>query len=307
MSRELFTDYNPRAATLDVVEQANIIIAEYQAQGFTLTVRQLYYQFVARDLLPENTQQQYKRIGSIVRDARNGGLIDWDAIVDRTRERNTHNAWDNPADIIRGAAKQYREDPWANQEYRPEVWVEKEAMLGVLENICTDLRVPYYAHRGNDSQTSQYEAGKRFAGQIDQGLTPIVFHLADHDPNGIDMTRDITKRLALYAREDIEVKRIALNSTGFGGVNQIQLYNPPPNFVKEGDTRTSGYRDRFGTDECWELDALSPTVIADLIRREVEALIDDDLWDTALAKEEKGRKLLAAASANWAKVEKLLA
>jgi hypothetical protein len=299
MACELFIPWKPHAATLTVVEQANAIIDEYLTQGFALTLRQLFYQTVARGLL-ENTFQQYKRPGTIIRNARDGGLIDWDAIEDRTREVNTHPFWDNPAGIIDAAAASYREDLWNGQRYRPEVWVEKEALLGVIEGICTELRVPYFAHRGNNSQTLQHEASKRFAESLDQGLIPLVLHLADHDPNGIDMTRDNVERLALYARADIEVRRIALN------MDQVQQYAPPPNFVKETDTRTGGYRERFGTDECWELDALSPTVIADLIRGEVEGLIDRRKWRAAIASETRGRQLLAGASKKWGKVEKLL-
>jgi hypothetical protein len=114
------------------------------------------------------------------------------------------------------------------------------------------------------------------------------------------MTRDNIERLALYARAEIEVRRIALN------MDQVRRFNPPPSFVKEGDTRTSGYRTRFGTDECWELDALSPTVMADLIRTEIESLIEPNAWAEALAHESRGRELLDAAAGNWALVEKLL-
>jgi hypothetical protein len=106
--------------------------------------------------------------------------------------------------------------------------------------------------------------------------------------------------LALYARQEVEVRRIALN------MNQVRQYNPPPSFVKHGDTRTSGYRERFGTDECWELDALSPAVIADLIRTEMEQLIDLPKWRSAKVREERRRGLLDAAAANWTKVEKIL-
>jgi hypothetical protein len=297
MACEVFIPFKPRAAAFSVIEQANTIIDEYLAQGFALTLRQLFYQFVARALL-ENMFKQYKRLGTIVRNARDGGLIDWDALEDRTREVNTHSFWNNPAGIISAAAHSNREDLWAGQRYRPEVWIEKEALLGVIEAICTELRVPYFAHRGNNSQTLQYQAGKRFAEYIDQGLIPLVLHLADHDPNGIDMTRDIIERLALYARHEIEVRRIALNMEQTRGL--------PPSFVKEGDTRTSGYRERFGTDECWELDALSPTLIADLIRTEIESLLEPKAWAKALAHERRGRKLLGAAAENWTKVEKLL-
>jgi hypothetical protein len=299
MSTEVFIPQRMHAATLVVVEQANVIIAEYLAQGFALSLRQLFYQMVSRALL-ENSFKEYKRLGAIVRDGRNGGLIDWDAIEDRARVVNTHSSWDNPADIIESAANSYQTDWWQNQLYRPEVWIEKNALIGVIEGVCTELRVPFFATIGNNSQTLQYQAGKRFAEYFDQGLIPVVLHLADHDPNGIDMTRDVRDRLALYARQPVEVRRVALN------LDQVRQHNPPPNFAKEADTRFDGYVKTFGTQECWELDALSPTVIADLIRTQIEALIDWPEWEAAQAEERRGHKLLAAAAEKWAKVEKLL-
>jgi hypothetical protein len=299
MAEEVFVPYRPHAATLRVIEQANSIIAEYAEQNFILTLRQLFYQFVARALIA-NLFKEYKRLGTIIRDARDGGLIDWDAIEDRTREVHTHSFWGSPSGIIGEDAHVYREDLWAGQVYRPEVWIEKNALIGVIESICTALRVPYFATIGNNSQTLQYQAGKRFKRYFDQGLIPVVLHLADHDPNGIDMTRDVRERLALYARQEVEVRRIALT------LEQVRQYNPPPNFAKDSDTRTSGYRDHFGTDECWELDALSPTVISELIRAEIEGLIDQRRWNAARAKERQGRELLAAVAANWTKIEKLL-
>ena len=160
--------------------------------------------------------------------------------------------------------------------------------------------MPYVAPRGNNSQTLQYEAGKRFAGHFDQGLIPVVLHLADHDPNGIDMTRDNIERLRRYTGREVEVRRIGLN------MNQVREFNPPPSFVKERDTRTSGYRERFTTYECWELDALSPAVIADLIRTELDGMIDRDAWDRERAQEEHDRRLLAAAARNWIMVEEWL-
>ena len=85
--KEVFIPYKPHAGTLVVVEQANTIIEEYLAQGFALILRQLFYQFVARALL-ENVFKQYKRLGTIIRNARDGGLIDWDALEDRTTARS---------------------------------------------------------------------------------------------------------------------------------------------------------------------------------------------------------------------------
>jgi hypothetical protein len=292
MTLEVFKPRTFQAAALRTIEAANAIIAEYEAQGFTLTLRQLHYQFVARDL-HANTPENYKRLGVTLLNARDAGLSSWSAIEDRTRSMNDHAAWDSPADIITEAARSYREDPWRGQGHRVEVWVEKDALVGVIAVVCDEYRVPYCATRGNYGQIEIYKAGKRFADHIADGLTPTVLHLADHDPTGIDMTRDCADRLSLYARADVEVRRIALN------IDQVRRYRPPPNFVKEGDSRTGDYRRRFGTDDCWELDALAPDVIADLIRDEVVALIDEPAWRRALRKEAKARRELAAAAEGW--------
>jgi hypothetical protein len=300
MSVEVFTEYRPQAKTRTLIDQANVIIAEYRARGFTLTLRQLFYQFVARGWI-ENTERQYKRLGGIVCAGRDGGHIAWDAIEDRTRAVVTPNTWETPSDIIRDAAESYREDLWTNQPYRVEVWIEKDALVGVIEDVCGEYRVPYFAHRGNNSQTLQHEAGRRFAEYRDLGLKPLVLHLADHDPNGIDMTRDNRRRLALYAGGEIEVRRLALN------LDQVRQFNPPPSFAKESDTRFDAYVREFDTEECWELDALDPTVIAALIRAALDPLIDRTKWRRAEARERRGRKLLASAADNWTEVEKLFA
>src|SRR6516162_2065081 len=168
MAKELFILYQPQARKALIIERANKIIAEYAAQRFKLTIRQLYYQFVARDWT-ENTPLEYKRIGVAIRNGRDGGLIDWDAIEDRTGEVHTHASWESPAEVISDDAELYREDLWVGQRYRPEVWIEKDALLGVIEGVCTEYRVPYFATRGNTSQTLQYQAGKRFARFLDLG------------------------------------------------------------------------------------------------------------------------------------------
>jgi hypothetical protein len=297
--KEAFIDWQPRGDSLAMVERAIAIADEYAAQGLVLTLRQLFYQFVARDLL-ENTRNAYRQLGRLVGHARDAGLMDWDAIEDRTRTVHEHSTWRHPQHILQAVARQYRVDPWESQEYRVEVWIEKDALLGVIEGICTEYKVPYFAHRGNNSQTLQYEAGKRFANYVRRGLTPLVLHLADHDPNGIDMTRDNERRLELYAGEEIEVRRIALN------MDQIRRYNPPPNFVKETDSRTGGYRDQFGTDECWELDALDPTVIVALIEDELDDLIEAPDWERQLMHEQRERAQLTAVAAKWPQVEKLV-
>ena len=200
-------DRNFRPESLLRIHQANLIIAEYQRQGFALTLRQLYYQFVARSLI-ENTQRSYKRLGAIVNDARMAGMLDWSAIEDRTRELKENSHWQDPGEIVRACAAQFRVDRWANQDYRPEVWIEKEALVGVIERTCRDWDVPFFACRGYVSQSEQWKAGRRHRRHLAAGQTPVVLHLGDHDPSGIDMTRDNAERLEIFAEEGVEVRRL---------------------------------------------------------------------------------------------------
>lgn len=274
-------------SSMQIIDAANAIIEEYQNQGYMLTLRQLYYQFVSRDLVP-NTMQSYKRIGSIVNDGRMAGEIDWDAIEDRTRNVRKPSTWDSPSSIMRAVVSQFAIDRWDMQAYRPEVWIEKDALVGVISEVCEEFQVPYFACRGYNSQSEQWAAGQRFETYMDRGQIPIVLHLGDHDPSGIDMTRDNESRLTLFAGDVVEVRRLALNW------DQVQHYNPPPNPAKLTDSRADGYIKNFGRDS-WELDALEPSVISDLVSSAVNDLLDPEQWDKALEKERAGQQELRSA------------
>lgn len=304
--KQQFQAFRFRRDTLTMIDQANKIIDEYQQQGFQLTLRQLYYQFVSRDLL-ENTNQKYKQLGSVISDARMAGLIDWNAIEDRTRNVRSVGHWNSPADILRSAHDSFAIDKWRDQQSRVEVWIEKDALSGVIERVCRDNDVSCFAYRGYVSQSEMYSAAQRLGYYIeryDQKFT--ILHLGDHDPSGIDMTRDIKDRLNLFLEPEkngyhwrVEVKRIALNW------NQINEYNPPPNPAKNTDSRFTAYEREYG-DESWELDALEPTVINDLIENEIDRIRDGDLWDAAVKEEETHRKQLRKAAVYWNEVASFL-
>ena len=273
--KQLFVEKNFKDASLAIISEANDIIEEYRAQGFILTLRQLYYQFVARALLP-NTQQSYKRLGSIINDARLAGMVDWYSIEDRTRNVKSNYHYESPRQAIQDALDTYEIDMWDNQPQRVEVWIEKEALAGVIAGICNEMDVPYFACRGYVSQSEQWRAYVRARHyELDRGgQTTVILHFGDHDPSGIDMTRDNQDRLDLFMGwQAVKVKRLALNW------DQIEEFNPPPNPAKMTDSRFAGYAAQYG-DESWELDALEPRVMTDLIRRHVEEHRDPDLWET---------------------------
>ena len=287
--------YKPRKFRADArerIEQANEIIEEYRAQGYVLTLRQLYYQFVARDLIA-NEQREYKRLGDLVNRARLAGLIDWEAIEDRTRNIESLPHWESPADAVGAVAAHYREDKWGDQAVRIEVWVEKEALAGVFTGVCEELQVPWFACRGYVSQSEQWSAGQRFARINWSGQRPIVLHFGDHDPSGIDMTRDNAKRLTLFAEYGVEVRRLALN------MDQVVEHQPPPNPAKATDTRFREYAQAHG-EESWELDALPPDVLTGLVRDAVIDLRDGERWQESEAREQDARGRLEAVAADMA-------
>ena len=291
MTKMSFANFNFRDKTLSTIAIANQIIQEYQQDGFKLTLRQLYYQMVARDIIP-NTQRSYKNLGRIIGDGRLAGLIDWEAIEDRTRSLTRISHWDSPADIIRSSARSFRIDKWEKQSNRIEIWVEKEALAGVLDPIAKKHDINFFSCRGYVSLSEMFDAGQRFAYYNDLGQNVHILHLGDHDPSGIDMTRDIIDRVTMFARRMVSVDRLALN------YEQIQIYNPPPNPAKVTDSRFESYVHKYGTDS-WELDALDPKTLANIIEPVILELRDDEQWTEDLEIETKHLTQLQTVSNQW--------
>jgi hypothetical protein len=298
MPKICYTPKNFNARSIAMIDKANEIITQYEAQGFTLTLRQLYYQFVSRDLIP-NQEKSYKNLGSLINDARLAGLIDWEHLEDRTRNVRQNAHWADPSSIVEACAYQFRHEKWNTQKQRPEVWIEKDALIGVIAGVCTELDVPYFSCRGYTSASEMWAGAMRLQGYKKRGQTPVIFHLGDHDPSGLDMTRDIQDRLNLFTRGDVRMKRLALN------MDQIREFDPPPNPAKTTDARFQAYQEEYG-DESWELDALEPTVLVALIREAVEGIRDADAWEAATEAEDQAKAHLQLVSDHWQSVTEFL-
>lgn len=285
--------------TLATIARANEVLGDFAARGFDLTVRQLYYQFVARQWI-ENKQKEYKRLGEIVSAARLAGLIDWNHLIDRTRNLASRSHWTTPEDIIHACVESYHEDLWEQQPLYVECWIEKDALVGVLQQACTELDVPYFSCRGYTSQSEMWAAAMRLRRKA-KSRPALVIHLGDHDPSGIDMSRDIFARLALLSGgANIKLRRIALN------MHQIEELNPPPNPAKVTDSRYADYTAKFG-EESWELDALDPDILVSLIQDEIRGEIDRAQWDRDQERIEERREQLAGVERHWPAVVDFIA
>ena len=276
MSFHAYKEQNFKPDTLMLIDECNEIIRKWQRDGYTLTVRQLYYQLVARGTI-ENTLQSYKRTADMLNNARMAGLVRWDAIEDRTREFVERQRWTSPRQILQASYNSYHMDLWKNQDVRVFIIVEKEALVGVLEPVSRRFDVPLLAARGYPSSSVMREfAVERVMPTFEAGQDVIVLHLGDHDPSGIDMTRDLDEKIKLFSDYDntdqyFEVVRIALT------MDQINDQRPPPNPAKSTDSRFAGYSKLFG-DQSWELDALSPQFIDRLTSEHIKSWQDMEKW-----------------------------
>lgn len=315
--KEKFIDWKPSAESARLLDIVVDIINEYESDGYDLSLRQLYYQMIAQDHFPDtwidekynrendlepdtkNTEKSYSRFGDLVGKGRMAGVIDWDMIKDRGREVIARSHWASPLDIMDDTITSYGQDLWATQPCYVEVMVEKQALEGVLIPACMKLDVRFTANKGYSSLSALYEAGQRFEREDSHGKRCAIVYLGDHDPSGIDMSRDVEDRINIFARpnDPISMVRVALN------MDQVKRLRPPPNPTKLTDSRSGvrkdgslnpdGYVARFGR-TCWELDALEPRQLVSLVENAVLRFRDEDLWDEAVKKQERGRGELQA-------------
>lgn len=280
-------------ALLEVIDR---ITRQYMRAGYVMTVRQLYYQLVARNAVRNNIKS-YNKIKSLVNDGRLAGRIDWSAIEDRTRGFVRRKRWKNARTLLEHSAKSYHIDMWRGQALRPFVFIEKEALSGVVTGTCHQYDMPMLAARGYPSVSVLREFVLHdFLPTISKGQGVVVLHLGDHDPSGIDMTRDLVDRMALLSGIDRGawmVKRIALT------IEQVRELNLPTNPAKESDARFRQYRQLYGR-HSWELDALSPDYMNDLVKRYArECITNKEAWKERRATIKATQEKLLAIAENW--------
>lgn len=284
--KERFRNVRFNERSRELIEKCNEVIDDYLGQGLRLTLRQLYYQLVTKNIIT-NEERSYRKLGSLLNDARYAGEVDWEAIEDRVRRPRSAGEWGSIFELAEAAAGAFRLPRWEGQEFYAELWVEKDALAGVLEPLAREAHVTLMVNRGYSSASAMKESAERFREFGDRQL--VLFYLGDHDPSGEDMVRDVRDRLAIFGVE-VDVQKIALT------MDQVRQYRPPPNPAKMTDSRARDYVAKYGR-QSWEVDALPPNVLAQIVRRAFDSVIDREKMDEVIAREEVGKtKLLAAAA-----------
>jgi hypothetical protein len=230
-------------------------------QDNPMTVRQVYYQLVSRQVI-KNTRSQYQAVSKALVAARQEGIIPWDWLEDRLRKPREVAMWDDLADFSATAVSAYRRDTWATQPLYFETWLEKDALSGIFEDVQRPYGVTLNVGRGYDGWDSIYNAAQRMG----DGDGATILYFGDFDPSGEDMFRSLQERLAFFGCCPT-LKKCALTA------DDIIRYNLPPDFAKKTDTRAAGFIAAHG-DVSVELDALPASVLRRRLTQEIETRLD---------------------------------
>jgi len=289
MTKEEFVERNFRGKTKALLSKINKVLDDYQDKGHRLTLRQLYYQLVSTDTI-QNTEQEYHKLSRILADARMAGVVDWDVIEDRTRTPKIPPHFESIGQLVASAADSYRLDRWKDQKYYVEVWLEKDALSGILEPITRRYHVHLLVNRGYPSVSAMYDSAKRIKVQTHINKKPSrILYLGDHDPSGENMVQDIEKRLREFGAFAVGVQKIALT------MEQIEHYNLPPNPAKRSDPRYDKYV-RIHGNRSWELDALRPEVLTALVQSHIKKLVNHRKFNAVIRQEEREKMRLVRLS-----------
>lgn len=268
----------------------NSIIEEYQSKNYILTLRQLYYQLVTRDVIP-NVASEYAKLSTLLKEGRMAGIVDWDAIEDRLRKPSSPASFSSPKSILNAAINQYMLPRQKGQDTYVEVWVEKDALSGVLRRVTEKYHVPIMVNRGYSSVSAMFDSYQRFKEAHKGGQNVVILYLGDYDPSGIDMIRDIRDRITEFSDGDglgsfdFRITPIALTR------EQIKKYNPPKNPAKKTDPRANDFIKKHGSSS-WEVDALKPEVLDDILNSAILRNIDIDTFNEIVDREEADKEKL---------------
>jgi hypothetical protein len=254
----------------------------YVREGLVCSVRHAFYKAAVAGVI-QKSDADYQKVSTVMTNGRWAGLIDWDVVVDESREPSTWASWESAEACATEALDQFRLDRWQGQACYVEIWVEKVAVKANLEDIAAEHHVTLQPGRGNCSTSGVYRAARRFNRHHSAGRRPIILYLGDHDPLGLHFPGEVTERIGRFGLHP-EVRRLAVN---FDQVETFGILSHPVKAKgKTAEKRIfAEYLAKYGN-EAWELDAFEPRDLQDLVRAELAKLIDAERLAEVVAEED---------------------
>jgi hypothetical protein len=237
-------------ALLDIAEEAQ-----------PCTVRQVFYQATVRGIV-EKTEAGYAKVQRMLADLRLDGALPWDWIADNTRWQRKPTTWDSLRDALEATAQTYRRSLWTSADAYVEIWLEKDALAGVLYPVTERWDVPLMVTRGYSSLTFLNGAASYIA---ELGKPAFLYHFGDFDPSGQDAAAKVESTLREMAPEaEIHFTQTAVCPW------QIDYWKLPTRPTKATDSRTK----RWSGGESVELDAIDANELRSLCNLEIMTHVD---------------------------------
>ena len=253
-----------------------------------ITIRHLFYRLVGRDVI-EKTELAYKSLCQHLSRWRKKHEVRWDAFSDSTRWYIEPPVFNGMDDALKRTLETYRRDLWATQPHYVEVWAEKDAIAGVIDDVTDQFSVPLFVCRGFASLSSMYSASGIFKQAQENGKEVTIFHLGDYDPSGHAAADAIERTFRETFDCSVNFQRIAILP------EHIEEFSLPTRPTKQSDSRSRNWR---GT-ECVELDSMPPRELRGLVESAITSRIDPYEWEKLKDIEREERATLAKTIAGF--------
>lgn len=269
----------PRATKAEVESRRAALFSIVQ-QHRPMTVRQVFYQATVRGII-DKTEHGYLKIQDDLTKMRRAGTLPYGWLTDSTRMQRSPTTYDDLGQFMRTAAALYRRSLWTDANCQVEVWIEKDALAGVVYPVTQKWDVPLMSARGYASLSFLHSAAEDIA---NDGRPAFIYHLGDYDPSGVNAAAKIeeTLRDMVGDRAAIRFDRIAVTP------DQIELLDLPTRPTKKTDSRAKG----FGSELSVELDAIEPDMLRALVDQKIRRHVDEDQLKVIEAAEESERNFL---------------
>jgi len=255
------------------LERLDQILKILNSYDFALTLRQIYYQLITRQIIPQpvdgdEAKRVYKRLSNLCVNGRDEGILPEEAFIDNLRILDKPGAWVDLNSFKETVRRSYNKDKWQNQPKYLEIWTEKDTLRSVLTKITYPYDVGLLVVRGQDSRTEIYRASQRYKAKADKEC--YLYYCGDFDPSGLSIYNSIKNRLNVFG-VSINYKRLALTP------EQIKAYSLPSESGKKNDPNYNKFVALYGDDKVVELDSLPPDILRDIVKEAITKNIDYEL------------------------------
>ena len=279
-------------------KQAEQIIAVVNGLSdyWPLTLRQIYYRLVAAGIVA-NTRSKYNDLSKLIKQMRLDGIMPWEVMEDRVRRLSTKRGDEDAESFIEKQLgwflNGYSRCLVQGQENYVEVWVEKDALSRIFEDVAYPYCVRCVTCRGYQSMTFLKAYADRADTAMAKGQTPVVLYFGDLDPSGVQMFEAAQQTL----KDELDVIGVDFIRVGLNP-DHVAVHNLPnnPDALKWSDVRAKGYVKRFG-EIAVELDALHPAVLEAMAKEAIENQFDMALFEEQREIETQEREKIAAIKA----------